>query len=227
MQEINKAFNDSVAYYDSWVRKAVPGYDDLFGIAAELLPFPPEAEIRVLDLGAGTGLFAETVRRKYPEATFELWDLAEKMLEVARSRFAGSNRFRYVVGDYRELGGEGKFDLVISSLSIHHLDDEGKRELFARIWRALKADGCFLNIDQIRGATPTLQEMYCRVWEEKTRAAGATEAELAAGKERRRLFDREATLADQIRWLEEAGFADADCIYKNYLMGLFLAVKRP
>ena len=37
---------------------------------------------------------------------------------------------------------------------------------------------------------------------------------------------REATLLDQLRWLGEAGFADADCVYKNYPMGLFYAVKK-
>ena len=39
-------------------------------------------------------------------------------------------------------------------------------------------------------------------------------------------FDREATLLDQLSWLGEAGFADCDCVYKNYLMGLFYAVKK-
>ncbi len=57
------------------------------------------------------------------------------------------------------------------------------------------------------------------------RRAGATEEENKGGVERRLAFDREATLADQLRWLEEAGFSEADCIYKNYLMGLFLGVK--
>ena len=55
--------------------------------------------------------------------------------------------------------------------------------------------------------------------------SGATEGQIRGGKERRAAYDREATMADQLRWLTEAGFAHVDCIYKNYLMGLFLAVK--
>jgi len=50
---IDQAFNETVEYYDSWIRKAVPGYDDLFAVAKELIPFTPEQSVDVLDLGAG------------------------------------------------------------------------------------------------------------------------------------------------------------------------------
>ncbi len=224
---IDQAFNATIDYYDDWIRKAVPGYDEMFGIARELLPFPEDAEVDVLDLGAGTGLFSRLVLGKYPRGRFVLVDVAAKMLDVARERFLGQpGQFSYRVADYRGFREEGRFDLVISALSIHHLADEEKRALFARIHGALRTGGVFLNIDQIRGTTPALQELYCDTWLAKVRGAGATEEEVRAGINRRLAFDREATLLDQLRWLGEAGFADADCVYKNYLMGLFSAVKK-
>lgn len=223
---IDEAFDKTIGYYDGWIRKAVPGYDDMFAIAAELLTFPPEAPIRVLDLGAGTGLFSKLVLEKYPNATFVLWDVAEKMLDLARERFRDyAGQFRYVVGDYSELPEGETFDLAISSLSIHHLSDPEKKDLFARIYRALDHGGVFINIDQVRGPSEKLQQLYVRVWEEKVRQKGVSEEEIQGGIERRRLYDREATLADQLEWLQAAGFVESDCIYKNYLMGLFLAVK--
>ena len=224
---IDQAFNETIDYYDNWIRKAVPGYDEMFAIARELLPFPGEAEIDVLDLGAGTGLFSRLVLGKYPCGRFVLVDVAEKMLDVARQRFRNNpGQFSCRVEDYRDLREEESFDLVISALSIHHLADDEKRALFARIHGALRDGGIFLNIDQIRGGTPALQELYCDTWLTKVRAAGASEEEVQAGIGRRLAFDREATLLDQLRWLGEAGFADADCVYKNYLMGLFYAVKK-
>jgi len=129
---IDQAFNETVEYYDSWIRKAVPGYDDLFAVAKELIPFTPEQSVDVLDLGAGTGLFAGQVLEKYPLARFVLWDVAGRMLDVASQRFLDRpEQFRYVVDDYRNLRDAGSFDMVVSSLSIHHLEDDEKRELFA------------------------------------------------------------------------------------------------
>ena len=224
---IDQAFNATIDYYDDWIRKAVPGYDEMFAIARELLPFPEGAEVDVLDLGAGTGLFSRLVLGKYPHGRFVLVDVAAKMLDVARERFRDHpGQFDYRVEDYRDLREEERFDLVISALSIHHLGDPEKRTLFARVHAALRTGGIFLNIDQIRGGTPALQELYCDTWLAKVRAAGASEEEVQGGVARRLAFDREATLLDQLDWLGEAGFADADCVYKNYLMGLFYAVKK-
>lgn len=223
---IDDAFNRSVDYYDEWIRKAVPGYDALFTVAGELIPFPPEAAVEVLDLGAGTGLFSRQVLERCPRARFVLWDVADRMLDTARERFrACPEQFSYVAGDYRNLPETGSFDLVISSLSIHHLADDEKRALFRRVFRVLREPGMFLNIDLVKGPTPYLEELYCADWYDKMRRAGAPEEEIRAGIERRNAYDRDALMEDQLRWLSEAGFSDADCVYRNYKMGLFLALK--
>lgn len=223
---INEAFNLTTDFYDRWIRKAVPGYDEMRHIAQELLPQSSQSPLEVLDLGAGTGLFSGLVQTTYPTAHFTLWDVADKMLEVAKARFEASlAQFRYVVDDYRSFTEKESYHLVISSLSIHHLSDPEKQELFCRIFQALKPGGIFLNMDQIKGPTPKLQEIYCRKWEEITRLNGATEDEVQGGLERRRLYDREATLENQLQWLRDAGFQEADCVYKKWLMGLFYARK--
>jgi tRNA (cmo5U34)-methyltransferase len=224
---IDEAFNRTVAYYDEWIRKAVPGYDELFAVAKELIPFRPDEPVDVLDLGAGTGLFSLQVLERCPRGRFVLWDVADKMLETARERFRDvTDQFRYVADDYRNLPDTGSFDLVISSLSIHHLADEEKKELFRHIYGVLRQPGLFINIDLVRGPTPWLEELYCRDWYEKMRRAGAPEEEIRAGIERRNAYDRDALMEDQLRWLSDAGFTDTDCVYRNYKMGLFLGMKR-
>jgi tRNA (cmo5U34)-methyltransferase len=223
---IAEAFNDSVEYYDDWMEKALPNYGDLFGAALELIPFETGAPIHVLDLGAGTGLFSKHVLGKYPNADFTLYDLAEKMLGVARKRFAESaQQFRYLVGDYRKLRGTRAYDLVISSLSIHHLEDAEKRKLFGRIYALLRNGGVFLNVDQIRGGTPLLREVYWNHWLNQVRTAGFSEARIQESIDRRIPYDRDALLPDQLRWLKDAGFGTVDCVFKNFFVGVFLAIK--
>jgi len=223
---IDAAFNATVAYYDDWMTKALPNYSDLFGSAMALLPFKPEAALEVLDLGAGTGLFSKHVLGKYPHARFVLVDLADKMLDVARQRFGdGSDQFQYVVADYRTLEGQAQYDLVISSLSIHHLEDADKQALFGSIFTVLRKGGIFINVDQIRGETPYIQKLYWDHYLEQVHAAGFTEERIQESIDRRTNYDKEALLEEQLAWLKNSGFQNVDCVYKNFFVGVFLGMK--
>jgi tRNA (cmo5U34)-methyltransferase len=223
---IEEAFNDSIEYYDDWMEKALPNYADLFGTAIELIPFEPGAPIDVLDLGAGTGLFSKHVLGKYPKANFMLYDLAEKMLGVARKRFEkNAQQFQYTVRDFRKIQGAQEYDLIISSLSIHHLEDEEKRKLFGRIYTLLRKGGIFLNVDQIRGGTDYLRELYWNHWLTQVRRAGFSEERIQESIGRRIPYDRDALLGDQLHWLKDVGFGNVDCVYKNFFVCVFLAVK--
>jgi tRNA (cmo5U34)-methyltransferase len=223
---IEEAFNATIEYYDEWMEKALPNYHDIFGTALALIPFEPQAPMDVLDLGAGTGLFSKHVLARFPRASFVLYDLADKMLGVAKERFRQqAEQFSYSVGDYRQLRTDRTFDLVISSLSIHHLADAEKRALFGDICRLLRPGGVFINVDQIRGETPRLQEVYWNYWLAQVRQAGFAEARIQESVVRRRTYDQDARLADQLQWLNEAGFVNVDCVYKNFFVGVFLAMK--
>jgi len=148
------------------------------------------------------------------------------MLGVARERFAArAAQFEYVVGDYRQLTGTEAYDLVISSLSIHHLSDEEKQALFGGIHRILRKGGRFINIDQIRGETQFLRDLYWNHWLAQVRRAGFSEERIQESIDRRIPYDREALLEDQLRWLKESGFVNVDCVYKNFFVGVFLAIK--
>lgn len=223
---IDRAFNDAIDYYDDWMKKALPNYGDLFRTAQELIPFETAKPIEVLDLGAGTGLFSKFVLEKYPAARFLLVDVADKMLDVARERFRGNPRqFEFTIGDYRMLQVAHEFDLVISSLSIHHLSHEEKQDLFRKIFSILKKPGIFINVDQIRGETDYVRRLYWDHWLNQVREKEPSEKKIQESIDRRMEYDRDALLGDQLRWLGEAGFTNIDCVYKNFFVGVFLAMK--
>jgi len=223
---IGKSFDQSVSYYDNWMKIAIPGYEEIFSIALELIPFDHNEAVTVLDLGAGTGLFSELVFGKYPLGIFYLVDLAPKMLDIARERFQNhKNQFNFIINDYRDFEDNNRFDLVISSLSIHHLADAEKENLFRQIYLSLKDTGVFINVDQVKGETPAIQKMYWENWLKQVREKGAAEDQIQASIQRRKEYDQDASLEDQLRWLSEAGFVDVDCIYKNFFIGVFFAQK--
>jgi len=127
---IQQAFNAAAADYDTLRRTLIPCFDDFYGTAVEVLHYNCAAPLKVLDLGAGTGLYAGMVQAVFPEAEFTLLDLAVEMLEQAKSRFSRMGKFaKIIVADYREADLGGPYDLVISGLSIHHLSDPDKERL--------------------------------------------------------------------------------------------------
>lgn len=221
---VKDAFEGSVAYYDDWIRLAVPGYPEVFEVAVASLPFPDGEELSLLDLGAGTGLFTWHVLQRYSNARCVLVDVAGGMLDVAKKRFDASDNIReYLTADYRDAELPGGHGLVISSLSIHHLQHEEKQALFKRVAGLLRPGGVFVNIDQIRAPTGALAELYWEDWITRVRAAGGSEEQLAASIERRRQFDVDASLDEQLTWLQAAGFQEVDLLYKFGFIGLFWA----
>ena len=148
------------------------------------------------------------------------------MLEIARQRFVSYHgQFTYRIEDYRQISTNGKFDLIISSLSIHHLSNEDKRALFANIHSLLDEGGLFINIDQVWGPTEYWQSRYWDQWLERVRHSGASQDQIEASVKRRKEYDREASLADQLQWLGQAGFSQVDCVYKHAFIGVFCAFK--
>lgn len=223
---IGEIFEKTVAYYDDWMKVALPGYDDIYATALDLIPFDEDSVVQVLDLGTGTGLFSQHVFDKYPRAEFVLCDLAPKMLEVAKNRFqAHEEQFEYVLLDYRDFQISKEYDLVISSFSIHHLVDGEKQQLFQQVYQTLKSGGVFINADQIKGPAPYMQNLYWETWLKNIRARGAKEDQIQESIIRRTKYDQDASLTDQLQWLSDAGFEIVDCVYKNFFIGVFFGAK--
>lgn len=209
-------FDELAPDYERGCRRSVPDLDGFYGAVVEGLPFGLEEELRVLDLGAGTGLLGVVVAGKFPKARITLVDFSAEMLRVARRRFAGHpGRFEFRVMDYaREPlpGGPESYDLVVSALSIHHLTHDDKRETFEKIHASLASGGWFVNADQVEAETP-------ETGPEHHEAHHAPEAELSAGTQASALPPmkavEKATLQAQMTWLREAGFEEVECYYEN------------
>lgn len=208
-----RSFTVAAGEYDATRRQLIPCFDGFYGTALDALSLAGDDVGRVLDLGAGTGLLSGMVRAALPEAELTLLDGSAAMLEGARAR-VGSERATYVVGDLRDALPVGPFDAVVSSLAIHHLDDEGKRSVYARVLDVLRPGGAFVHAEQVLGPTPALEERYWATWLRDVRASGIAEEQLQASVDRQAL-DRHAPLEPQLAWLRELGYADVDCLFKD------------
>lgn len=222
---VKEAFNAAADRYDAKRRGFIPCFDDFYQTAVEQIPFESRDEFQVLDLGAGTGLFSALVRAVYPRARLALIDFAEEMLNRARERFAGDALVSFIAGDYSAGELPGGPEVIMSALSIHHLEDADKRLLFRRIFAALKPGGIFINADLVLGSTPRCEAHCQAVWVAKMKALGVSDEDFA-GWSARGAEDRLAPLEPQLAWLREAGFEDVECFYRYYNFAVF-AGRRP
>ncbi|RCW51790.1 class I SAM-dependent methyltransferase [Paenibacillus prosopidis] len=221
---VKKQFDAVARDYDRQRRQLIPCFDDFYGMAAAWVNCDNDAP-HILDLGAGTGLFSSFIRSKYPKATLTLIDLSVEMLKEARRRFGDDQAVNYITADYAAYPFTQQYDAVISSLSIHHLPHPDKKTLFRKVHDLLIEGGTFINVDQAAGTTPFIDNYYMTQWENAIRQSGLAAEAIEASIVRRKI-DHNATVHDQLEWLKEAGFSDADCIYKHNGFAVFAALKR-
>ena len=221
------AFDAVAGSYDQARRRLVPCFDAFYGAAVEVAAPPLRAALaagrtpEVLDLGAGTGLLSLLLTAAVPGVRLTLVDGAPGMLAVAAGHLTECGvAHRTVHADLADPLPAGRYDAVVSALAIHHLDDEGKRALYKRAADALAPGGVFVNAEQVAGPTPALDRRYDEVWTARITELGSDAEEIAGARARMR-HDRPATVADQCRWLTEAGLVDVDCFFKEWRFAVF------
>jgi trans-aconitate methyltransferase len=138
---VSAQFHLNPETYLAEIRAEVPRYDELQERTIEAIPFPPR---RVLELGVGTGETARRLRARYPDA--ELTGLDSQPEMVFKARELG---IEVRLARMEDPLPDGPWDLVVSVLSIHHLTDERKRDLFRRVREQSRA---MVIGDQVRDA---------------------------------------------------------------------------
>ena len=213
MNDLKEQFNSISKKYDSQREYLIPCFREFYTACLPFVKSLTHAK-SVLDIGAGTGLFSQFIYEANPHLQFTLVDVSSQMLEIARERFGREDNFEFIELDFSKEPLPGKYDLVISALAIHHLEDIDKAKLYKNVFDVLNDGGLFINADQVAGKTMLFDSLYKYYWRETVSRSGLDHEALVQAFERTKL-DKFASLDDQLKWLEKAGFADVDCIYKN------------
>jgi len=151
------AFFDARAVgYDDHMRKHI-FTDTTFAqfYAALVAPIPATEEaLQILDLGCGTGLEIDRLLQQAPNALVTAVDLSQQMLARLAERYhARMDQITLVVDSYLTLPfGIQRYDYIISAMTIHHLLHEPKRQLYAKIYAALKPGGKYIEGDAVTTA---------------------------------------------------------------------------
>ena len=164
--------------YLALMREEVPAYELLQEETATANGIDAE---RILELGTGTGETARRVLAAHPSASLVGIDDSQEMLAHARATLP-ADRVELIVARLEDPLPRGPFDVIVSALAVHHLDGPGKADLFRRAASVLSPGGRLVIGDVIVPEDPS---------DIVTPIDG--------------VYDVPSTVADQERWLREAG----------------------
>lgn len=209
---------------------AIPGRREQIDVLLSLIPVVASG-FTVVDVCCGDGTISEAVLDRFPAAHVIGLDGSETMREQARQRLSGFGE-RVEVREF-DLPQFGWIDglppqvrCVISSIAIHHLDDEEKRGLFGKIVPRVETGGAFLIADIVAPASDLVLKSHREFWgraarEQSLALTGSESLYQRAVSEGWGYYDdaehdemdKPSRLYDQLKWLEEAGLGDVDCFW--------------
>lgn len=223
--KVERFFDQISAEYNAMIARCVPRYEEMLWALFYYLPtdFRPQ---RILELGCGTGNLSEQIRLHFPEAQLHLTDISPEIIAQCQKRLGPQPEITYEEADFRDLRyPTGSYDLVISSISLHHLPDADKALLFGRIHDWLRPKGIFTYSDQFKGASEELYGQHMARWKEESMRLGSSDAEWQTWMAHQEANDFHATLVQQLTWLQAAGFAEIDVPWRYVLWTVMRAIK--
>jgi SAM-dependent methyltransferase len=227
-------------HYLDGVRSAIPLADYQLEV---MLAIIEKFELKVkafLDVGCGDGILGRAILSEYPTARGVFFDFSDTMIEAARQKAPKNSRKLFFVSEdfgkpswVKSVSGYGDFDVIVSGLSIHHQEDERKREIYEEIFTLLAPGGLFLNLERVASPSPFLQHLFEEFFIDslykyhhsldptKTREEIALDHYNSPLREANIL----APVDTQCSWLREIGFKEVDCYLKIFELALFGGMK--
>ena len=145
---------------------------------------------------------------------------------MAKAKLSEAPDTEYILSDFNGFEFPKKYNAVVSSLSLHHLEtDREKLGFYKKIYSCLKEGGVFVNADVVLGSTDALQELYMDKW--RSFMYGSVGRDETEGKWIPKYYeeDRRVSLTEHLKMLKEAGFTAIDVVWKYYNYAVYTAVK--
>ncbi|WP_310601552.1 class I SAM-dependent methyltransferase [Anaerosporobacter sp.] len=223
-EQIKTHFEEEAKEYDIIIQKLIPHYNEMIDALVSIIPFSKDSNFTMIDLGCGTGTISKAVKTSFSNVDITCVDVAENMLEIAKDKIGGD--VNCIQADFNTFQFPKKYNLIVSSLALHHLEtDNDKKEFYKKIYSALTDDGIFINLDVVLGSDEKLQKVYIDKWKEFM-LQNVSEEEVA-NKWLPNYYaeDRPTQLVTHLAMLKECGFSYIDVVYKYYNYAVYMGKK--
>ena len=200
-----------------------------------LIPARTDEAFTIVELASGGGVLAEAILKRFPACRYIALDGSETMRTQMKTRLAAyADRLTILPFLLEESAWRDALPTplrcVVSSLCVHHLDDEQKQVLFRDMFARLESGGALLLADVIRPTTAQVAALYAQQYDEIVREQSMrVRGDLSGFEQFQELqwnyflydysdatsTDKPSVLSAQLRWLHEIGYKDVDCFWLN------------
>ena len=201
LEKMQDFFNSRANMYDNHMLVDL-NLNEFYDEIANLVEID-DKNLKLLDLGCGTGIELERLFAKYPDIQVTGIDLSSEMLNTLKEKYKGKN-IDVICGSYFDVEFGSGFDVVLSTYSLHHFNEEEKLALYKKTYESMKPGGFYVEGDYTV-KTDEEQTLYL--------------SELKRFKNEQNLsddsfyhYDTPMTAENQIKLLKSAGFSDIKII---------------
>lgn len=225
-------------YIQWWLKKRAwkgPVREMQAEVVVQMIPYPLDRSIRVLDLCAGFGALAISIVKSRPNAKVFCIDGSEEMTRLGRDRTAAfGQRIEFAQAwldtpDWLKLT-TGTYNAIVSAQAlVRFLSPERRKSLYKEIFNITAPGGCFINADDVCAPTKTLRKRYRRAlnqWlDDYGQQSNGDRPAFVKFKEESPVNyadpRKDGYLDQELSSLREAGFEDVDCFWKFGMMTIY------
>ena len=211
----------------------VPGRAEQMAALLDLIPARADEQFTIVELASGEGALAQAILERFHACHYIAFDGSAVMRQHMSERLTWFSErleirpFELAEREWRTTL-PGSLRCVVSSLSIHHLFDDEKQQLFRGLADHLESSGALLVADIIKPATQQIADLFAQQYDDIVRKQSLImRGDLSGFEQFQQLKwnyflhdyhsvdtnDHPSCLSDQLRWLGEAGFSIVDCFW--------------
>ncbi|MEI6890679.1 MAG: methyltransferase domain-containing protein [Pontiella sp.] len=157
---IGTRFSAAAATYDRHARPQLALAQSVLSMLPEIHPEP------ILEFGPGTGQLTRLLIQRFPDASIDAVDVAEKMIKYSREQFRHAPQINWMVGDAQTFSKSVRYPLIVSSSALHWVSDFKKT--CENIFQCLEPGGSFALGMMLKGTLKELHALRRDIAPEKT-----------------------------------------------------------
>jgi hypothetical protein len=217
----------------------IPRKDECLDTIVDFCPFGEDDEIHVVDLGAGQGALSKRVLARFKRAYVTLFDASDEMVAVAKEQLAEyEGRYSVVIGDFSDPDWyepiSRPIHAIISNQALQYVRLECRTKFFQSVYSLLETPGYFANGGAFNTACRLIQECgeykALELTQKKLLELEGKQVSIEHLREKRKEGQAKAGVnrmlfEDQVAFLKNAGFEQAEVVWRYLLRGVVVAYK--